>query len=92
MVEIADFVPHAPLPDDVVEEYRGLVPDELSHSLHWDVFPEAVAVQGALLHDQSFIFVPLLSMGGEPTVENLHKRQTIEAIQVAVDLQGVIEH
>ena len=29
MVEIADFVPHAPVPAEIVEEYRGRVPDEL---------------------------------------------------------------
>ena len=29
MVEIADFVPHAPVPAEIIEEYRGRVPDEL---------------------------------------------------------------
>ena len=53
---------------------------------------EAVAAHGELPYDQSFIFVPLLSMGGEAKVENLHKRDTIASIQVAVDLQGVIGH
>ncbi|MFS0732765.1 GAD-like domain-containing protein [Microbacterium sp. 1P10UB] len=67
-------------------------PDELSASLHWDLFPEAVAAHGELAFDQSFIFVPLLSLGGEAKVENLHKRETIASIQVAVDLQGVIGH
>lgn len=67
-------------------------PEELSDNLHWDIFPEAVAVHGELPYDESFIFVPLLSMGGQAKVENLHKRNTIAAIQVAVDLQGVIGH
>ena len=67
-------------------------PDELSNSLHWDPFPEAVAAQGAPSYDESFIFVPLLSMGGEKSVENMCKRRTIESIRVAVDLQGVIGH
>lgn len=67
-------------------------PEELSDTLHWDVFPEAVATHGALPYEQSFVFVPLLSLGGEATVENLHKRETITSIQVAVDIQGVIGH
>ena len=185
MVEIADFVPHAPVPREIVDEYRGRVPDELievwetygygtfgegflriidpnlyeaevgdcigktqgdgiaipvmttglgdlitwepsagvigilyreirtvglgsmdafltltyldgaehlSDTLNWDIFPEAVAAHGELPYDQSFIFVPLLSMGGEAKVENLHKRDTIASIQVAVDLQGIIGH
>ena len=187
MVVIADFVPHAPVPAEIVEEYRGRVPDELievwetygygtfgegflrvidpklyeaevgdcigktqgdgiaipimvtglgdlitwepshpgvigilfrehrivglnsslgdflfmvdldgaeelSDSLDWDIFPEAVAAHGELPYDQSFIFVPLLSLGGAAKVENLHKRETIASIQVAVDLQGVIGH
>ena len=29
MVEIADFVPHAPVPESLIEEYAGRVPDEL---------------------------------------------------------------
>ncbi|MFE6735853.1 T6SS immunity protein Tdi1 domain-containing protein [Microbacterium sp. NPDC057650] len=64
----------------------------LSRTLKWDIFPEAVAAHGELPYDQSFIFVPLLSMGGSAKVENLHKRDTIPAIQVAVDLQGAIGH
>ena len=185
MVEIADFVPHASVPREIVDEYRGRVPDELievwenygygtfgegflriidpklyeaevgdcigktqgdgiaipvmttglgdlitwepsagvigilyreirtvglgsmdafltltyldgaehlSDTLNWDIFPEAVAAHGELPYDQSFIFVPLLSMGGEAKVENLHKRDTIASIQVAVDLQGIIGH
>jgi len=185
MVEIADFVPHAPVPAEIIDEYRGRVPDELvdiwqtygygsfgggflrvidpklyeaevgdcigktqgdgiaipimvtglgdlitwepsagviailyregrtrglgelatflnlvrrggarhlSRALDWDLFPEAVAAHGELPYDQSFIFVPLLSLGGKAKVENLHKRETIAAIQVAVDLQGVIGH
>ncbi|TDC61375.1 DUF1851 domain-containing protein [Micromonospora sp. KC207] len=67
-------------------------PEELSDNLHWDIFPKAVAAHGELPYDESFIFVPLLSMGGQAKVENLHKRKTIAAIQVAVDLQGVIGH
>lgn len=186
MVEIADFVAHAPVPAEIIEEYRGRVPDELvevweqygygtfaegflrvidpklyeaevgdcigktqgdgiaipimvtglgdlitwepslgvvgilyregriaglgskfrtffmltlmdgaahlSRTLNWDLFPEAVAAHGELPYDQSFIFVPLLSLGGQAKVENLQKRETIAAIQVAVDLQGVIGH
>jgi hypothetical protein len=186
MIEIADFVPHAPVEPEVIEQYRGRVPDELvevwerygygtfgegflrvinpkvyedevgdcigktqgdgiaipimvtglgdlitwepsvgvvailyregrtrglgskpstfikltlmggaahlSRTLNWGIFPEAVAAHGELPYDESFIFVPLLSMGGQAKVENLRKRKTIAAIQVAVDLQGVIGH
>ena len=70
------------------KELKGADPD----TLNWDIFPEAVAAHGELPYDQSFIFVPLLSMGGEAKVENHHKRDTIASIQVAVDLQGIIGH
>lgn len=183
MIEIADFVVHAPVPAEVIDEYRGRVPDELVEiweqygygtfgegflrvidpklyetevgdcigktqgdgiaipimvtglgdlitwepslgivaiqyrlgttyglgtrfrsvfrlvedglilsRLRAEIFPEAVAAHGELPYDESFIFVPLLSLGGQAKVENLHKRKTIAAIQVAVDLQGVIGH
>jgi len=183
MVEIADFVPHAPVPSEIIEEYRGRVPEELveiweqygygtcgggflrvidpklyeaeigdcigktqgdgiaipimvtglGDLITWEpslgvvaiqyrlgsiyglgsrlrsvfrlvedglilsrlkaeIFREALAVHGELPYDQSFIFVPLLSLGGQAKVENLHKRETIASIQVAVDLQGVIGH
>lgn len=70
-----------------------LVEDEMI--LEWlkaEIFSEAVAVHGELPYDQSFIFVPLLSLGGKAKVENLHKRETIASIQVAVEFQGVIGH
>lgn len=183
MVEITDFVAHAPVPSHIIEEYRGRVPDDLVEawqtygygtfgaglvrfidpkqyqeqvgdcigktqgdriaipvmvtglgdlicwepsvgfvailyrwqttvglgsrfsgfvrrvgngmmveSLRAEIFPEAVAAHGELPYDQSFIFVPLLSLGGAAKVENLRKRETIAAIQVAVDMQGVIGH
>ena len=186
MVQILDFIPHAPVPPEIVEEYRGRVPDELveiweqygygtfgegfvrvidpklyeakvrdcigktqgdgiaipimvtgfgdlitwepshpgvigimyrlgdtvglgslktfltltrldggeylSDTLKWDLFPEAVAAHGALPYGESFVFVPLLSLGGRARIENLRKRETITSIQVAVDFQGVIGH
>lgn len=66
--------------------------DHLAEKFHWDVFPEAVAQQGAPAFDESFIFVPLPSLGGPGTADTLKKRQTISAIQVMVDLQGPIGH
>ncbi|MGA6126209.1 MULTISPECIES: GAD-like domain-containing protein [unclassified Microbacterium] len=66
--------------------------DYLSEKLGWDVFPEAVQQQGAPAFDESFIFVPLPSLGGPGTVDTLQKRQTLSAIQVMVDLQGPIGH
>lgn len=183
MIEIADFVPHAPVEPEVIERYRGRVPDDLVEvwerygygtfgegflrvinpkvyddevgdcigktqgdgiaipimvtglgdlitwepsvgiiailyrlgntyglgsrvrsvfrlvedglilgRLNAEIFTGAVAAHGELPYDESFIFVPLLSMGGQAKVENLNKRKTITAIQVAVDLQGVIGH
>ncbi|WP_413354666.1 GAD-like domain-containing protein [Microbacterium sp. 1P06AB] len=66
--------------------------EHLADEFHWDVFPEAVAQQGAPAFDESFIFVPLPSLGGPGTADTLKKRQTISAIQVMVDLQGPIGH
>lgn len=183
MVEIADFVPHAPVQPEIIEAYRGRVPDEiveiweqygygtfadgflrvidpavyeseigegigktqgdgiaipimvtgLGDLITWEpslgivaiqyrlgdtygmgsrvrsvlrlvedglilsrlraeIFSEAVAAHGALPYEESFIFVPLLSLGGPAKVENLHKRETLTAIQLMVDLQGPIGH
>lgn len=64
----------------------------LARVLDWGVFPQAVATQGVPDFDESFIFVPLPSMGGPGTVDTLQKRPTISAIQVMVDLQGPIGH
>ncbi|MFT4213793.1 MAG: GAD-like domain-containing protein [Microbacterium sp.] len=66
--------------------------EHLSDEFDWDLFPVAVAAHGELPYDQSFIFVPLLSLGGTKSVDNLHKRDTIAAIQMMVDFQGVIGH
>jgi len=183
MVELPDFVSHAPVPQEIIHEYRGRVPDELveiwetygygsfvggffrvidpklyeaevgqcightqgdgvaipimvtglgdlitwesgqriiaiqyrlgntygmadtfdtilnlaplgfyTKRLKAEIFADAVAAHGELPFDESFIFVPLLSLGGKPKVENLKKRQTISAIQMMVEFQGVIEH
>ena len=64
----------------------------LSRSLNWDIFPQAVEAHGQLPYDQSFTFVPLRSLGGPEKVGNLKKRETIAAIQVMVECQGVIGH
>lgn len=64
----------------------------LSQTLSWDLFPDAVAAHGELSFEESFVFVPLPSLGGSAKVENLQKRQTITAIQMMVDFQGVIGH
>lgn len=66
--------------------------NHLSRALNWDLFPEAVEAHGELPYDQSFIFVPLLSLGGQAKVENLRKRESIASIRVAVEMQGVIGH
>jgi len=66
--------------------------EELDDNFDWKLFPEAVAAHGPLAHDESFGFVPYLSLGGPKRVENLHPRKTIEAIAVMVEFQGPIEH
>ena len=60
----------------------------------WDlgIVAQAFEMHGPLAFDESFVYVPLLSLGGTPAVENLKPRKTIEAIRVAVELQGLIEH
>ncbi|TDE91482.1 DUF1851 domain-containing protein [Occultella glacieicola] len=64
----------------------------LSRTLNWGIFPRAVEAHGELPYDQSFTFVPLRSLGGPEKVENLKKRETIAAIQVMVEIQGVVGH
>lgn len=66
--------------------------DYLTMTLNWDVFPKAVQAHGELPYEESFTFVPLRSLGGPEKVENLKKRETIAAIQVMVEFQGVIGH
>ncbi|MFT3798344.1 T6SS immunity protein Tdi1 domain-containing protein [Microbacterium sp.] len=38
--------------------------EHLSDEFDGDLFPDAVAAHGELPYDQSFIFAPLLSLGG----------------------------
>ncbi|WAC66972.1 DUF1851 domain-containing protein [Agrococcus sp. SL85] len=66
--------------------------DYLSEEFDWDMFPKAVAAHGPLAFDESFTYVPLLSLGGPKQVEHLKPRTTIEAIRTMVEFQGVIEH
>lgn len=66
--------------------------EHLEDEFDWGIFPDAVERQGAPAFDESFIFVPLPSLGGPGTVDTLQKRQTLSAIQVMVDLQGPIGH
>ncbi|GAA3592172.1 T6SS immunity protein Tdi1 domain-containing protein [Agrococcus terreus] len=66
--------------------------DYLAEEFDWDMFPEAVAAHNPLAFDESFTYVPLLSLGGPKHVDNLKPRKTIEAIRTMVELQGVIEH
>ena len=64
----------------------------LERKFDWGLFPQAVAKHGALAFDESFVFVPLLSLGGPKDVEHLQPRTTIEAIRTMVEFQGVVEH
>ncbi|MBP1326160.1 hypothetical protein JOF28_001392 [Leucobacter exalbidus] len=64
----------------------------LSRELKWDIFPKAVKKHGELPYDESFVYVPLLSLGGKEKVENLKKRETITSIQVVTDIQGLMGH
>lgn len=51
----------------------------LTERLQWDLYDEAVAMHGALGFDESFIFVPLPSLGGPGTVDTLQKRHPADA-------------
>ncbi|XSS43844.1 GAD-like domain-containing protein [Propionibacteriaceae bacterium Y1685] len=64
----------------------------LTRMFNWGIFREAVAAHGELAFEESFVFVPLRSLGGAAKVENLKKRETIAAIQTMVETQGVIGH
>lgn len=64
----------------------------LTQTFNWGIFREAVAAHGELAFNESFVFVPLLSFGGAAELENLKKRDTIAAIQMMVEMQGVIGH
>lgn len=64
----------------------------LARRFDWELFPLAVERQGEPAFDESFVFQPLLSLGGARRVENLHPRKTIEAIRMMVEFQGLIEH
>ncbi|MFX4272525.1 GAD-like domain-containing protein [Propionibacteriaceae bacterium Y1685] len=64
----------------------------LTKMFNWGIFREAVAAHGELAFGESFVFVPLRSLGGAAKVENLKKRETIAAIQTMVEMQGVIGH
>lgn len=59
-------------------------------ALAWDIFPDPVAAHGELPYDESFVFTPLLSLGGEADVQHLRKRPTLDAIRTRVEFQGVI--
>lgn len=63
-----------------------------TRTVDWDMYPKAVEAHGPLAFDESFTYVPLLSLGGDKTVENMQKRETITAIKILVEFQGVIEH
>lgn len=66
--------------------------EELDDHWDWQLFPAAVEAHGPLAFDESFIFVPLPSLGGARRAENLAPRPTIEAIRMMVDVQGTIGH
>ncbi len=50
MVEIADFVVHAPVPAEISEEYRGRVPDELVEI--WEQYGFGTFAEGFLRLEQ----------------------------------------
>lgn len=66
--------------------------EELDDNWDWAAYREAVAAHGPLAFDESFTYVPLLSLGGPKSVANLKPRTTIEAIRTMVEFQGLIEH
>jgi hypothetical protein len=79
-----------------VDVFLGLLEldgtEELDDNWDWSAYRDAVAAHGPLAHDESFVYVPLLSLGGRRAAENLKPRKTIEAIRMMVELQGLVEH
>ncbi len=66
-------------------------PKHFARRLDWEPYPEAVERHGVPAYDQSFVHVPLLSLGGSRTVDSLQQRQTVTAIELMLDMQGPIE-
>ncbi|GAA2176329.1 DUF1851 domain-containing protein [Agrococcus versicolor] len=66
--------------------------EQIDDDFDWKPYPDAVAAHGPLAFDESFIHVPLLSLGGARTAAGVKPRDTITGIQIMVEFQGVIEH
>lgn len=64
----------------------------LDRVLDWSMFPKAVEQYGAPAFDESFVYVPLLSLGGPKKVSSLKVGKTVEAIRSMVHIQGLVEH
>lgn len=59
---------------------------------HGEVFFRAVELHGELPYEESFTYVPLLSLGGDASPRGLQKRETIAAIRVLIEFQGPLAH
>lgn len=78
---------------DTIADFLDLDGDEyVEREFDGANFFAAQAAQGPLPYDESFVYVPLLSLGGPKSAENLKPRKTIEAIRTMVEFQGLIEH
>lgn len=66
--------------------------EQIDDDFDWAPYQDAVAAHGPLPFDESFIHVPLLSLGGTRTAAGVKPRDTITGIQLMVEFQGVIEH
>ncbi|MGW2183400.1 GAD-like domain-containing protein [Streptomyces sp. NPDC001732] len=84
MIEIADFVPHAPVRPELIAEYRGRVPDELVEI--WERYGYGTFGEGFLrVIDPKRYEAEVGDCIGKTQGDGI-------AIQVAVDVQGVIGH
>ena len=58
----------------------------------YEMYPKAVEAHGPLAYGESFMYVPLLSLGGAKDVASMQKRETSTAMRIFLEFQGPIEH
>lgn len=66
--------------------------DEYAEDLDYEMYPKAVAAHGPLAYGESFMYVPLLSLGGAKDVANMRKRETSTAMRIFLEFQGPVQH
>lgn len=64
----------------------------LARAFDWAPYPEAVARHGVPAFDRALVHVPLLSRGGQRTVDSLEPRPALDAVETMLNLQGPVMH